>query len=150
MTASGSYRLCPALALRMGSPLQSAKIAKVAANGGNPPSVLKIRRRYRKTFVGKAFRWARLALSERMPQEWIDAMILTDVEISEVAERLHRTSTEHLAGDQSVIFSQLPSLKQMGYRKIVVDLAAQIDLPHSPEAVRVFMVWMGDDVDRRM
>ena len=69
-------------------------------------------------------------------------MILTDDEIDEAAERLHRSST---VGDEPVIFSRLPLLKQKGYREIVVDLASQIDLPHSPEAVRVFMLWMGDD-----
>jgi hypothetical protein len=64
-------------------------------------------------------------------------VILTDAEIEEAAARLVKSSVGKSWPD-------LPDNQKHGYRMIVTKLAASLDTPKTPEAVFVFMTWMGD------
>jgi hypothetical protein len=64
-------------------------------------------------------------------------MQLTDAETEEAAQRLARTSGETWSG--------MSELNRVGMRMLVRDLAAAIDAERSPEALLVFMTWMGDE-----
>ena len=67
-------------------------------------------------------------------------MILTDAEIEEAAARLVKSSV-------GKSWSDLSDDQKRGYRIIVTKLAASLDTPRTPEAVFVFMAWMGDPLN---
>ena len=65
------------------------------------------------------------------------SVILPDAETEEAAARLVKSSV-------GKSWSDLPDNQKHGYRMIVTKLAASLDTPKTPEAVFVFMAWMGD------
>lgn len=65
-------------------------------------------------------------------------MELTPDEIEQGAELLCKSALKKS-------FSDLPSNERMGLRILVRKLAKLVAVPHSPEAVTVFMAWMGEN-----
>jgi hypothetical protein len=64
-------------------------------------------------------------------------MTLTDAEIGEAARRLARSGKKDWA--------LLSEREREGFCMVVSTLAAELDVEHSPEALLVFMTWMGDE-----
>jgi hypothetical protein len=67
-------------------------------------------------------------------------VILTDAEIEEAAARLVKSSV-------GKSWSDLSDNQKRGYLIIVTKLAASLDTPRTPEAVFVFIAWMGDPLN---
>lgn len=64
-------------------------------------------------------------------------MELTPDEIEQAAELLCNSSGN--------AWAEQNENEKTGYRMIVTDLAAELDVVHSAAAVKVFMTWMGAD-----
>lgn len=72
-------------------------------------------------------------------------MILTAEEIKEGAKRLAKSSLNKSWDD-------LSATERAGFAMVVVNLAAAgplAEVKHSPEAVHVFLAWMGDPLTCR-
>jgi hypothetical protein len=63
-------------------------------------------------------------------------VILTDAEIETAAELLARSSLQR-------DWATMPEQERAGFRIVVKKLAAELEVKHTPEAVYVFMTWMG-------
>src|SRR5579859_2193605 len=72
-----------------------------------------------------------------LPPCYADHMILTEDEITEGCKRLFAATAKGNWHEQ-------PERVQYGYRRIVVELAAQLAVDHSPSAVTAFLMWMGE------
>jgi hypothetical protein len=68
------------------------------------------------------------------------SVILTDAETAEAAAR-------HVKSSVGKSWSGLSDNQKQGYRHIVTKLATKLDTPRTPEAVFVFMAWMGDPLN---
>jgi len=69
-------------------------------------------------------------------------MKLTDAEIEEGARRLYTATRD--AHEAMPDWPQLEPKRQRAYREIVNNLALALGGDRSPEAVEVFLIWMGD------
>jgi hypothetical protein len=54
-------------------------------------------------------------------------------------------AAHYLSQQTGVNWNDLSPTERVGYISLVEDLAKQIEVKHTPEALEVFMVWMGKE-----